>query len=354
MKILLACGGTGGHIFPGVALAESFTKRNVEVVMVGTQRGLEKQLLQAKQWRLTMIETPSFADKRGLAKLGSLWSLGGALWGADRLLRRERPHAVLGVGGYSAVPLLMMAGLRRIPAFSVEPNIVPGQANRVLKHFVQKVFVAYPGMERYFGRKTCLTGVPIRESILKQTGKVTPGARHQVLILGGSQGARSINETIRQALPLLREVREKLHFIHPVGAKFDVELYRKAYAENGISAEVFPFLESIGEFYARCDWVIGRSGAGTVAELSALCIPSLLIPYPFAQGGHQEEQARFLESAGGAEVILEGDLTAGGLAQKIRECLSSPEKLKVMAAALKKIAAPNAAEAVVNECLAQL
>lgn len=356
MKILLACGGTGGHIFPGIALAEALEKKisGVEVVFVGSPRGLENKILAKTKWRLAMIAAPTFADKKGVQKLQSLMAFPKALWTARGLLKEERPALVVGVGGYTAAPVLMMASLGRIPTFAIEPNIVPGLTNRLLKFFVQKVFVAFPGMEKYFGKKARLTGVPVREGLLSLPKKSTPGARHQVLILGGSQGARFLNETLRQALPYLKDVKDRLHFIHPVGPKFDLGLYKQAYAENGISAEVYPFIEEIGAFYARADFVIGRAGAGTVAELMALKIPSLLIPYPYAQGGHQEAQARYLETIGGAEVLLETGLTPQQLANKIQEFLQTPEKLTRMATSLEKVGGANAAEKVVEICSAQL
>lgn len=339
MKILLACGGTGGHIFPGVALAECFEEKvpGAEIVFVGTPRGLEKEMIGKTHWRLEMIEAPSMADKKGWLKIAAGFRLLKSLKEASRLLAREKPDLVLGVGGYVSVPVLLAAALRRVPAATVETNAFPGLANRLLKYFVKYFFVSP-------------LGAPVRKNLFVPA-KPHPSGKKVVLVVGGSQGARRINELLPEALPFLQGMENQIHFIHQVGRLADAAAIEKTYREYGFSCEVTRFIEAMGEAYARADFVIARSGANTVAELAALRKPALLIPFPFSAAGHQEANARLLEEKGGAKILKESQGGGKAVAKILKEVLTASHLLETMKKNLERESPQNGAERIVEECL---
>lgn len=339
MKILLACGGTGGHIFPGVALAECFEEKipGVELVFVGTKRGLEKEVISKTHWRLEMLEAPSMADKKGWGKITAGFRLLKSLKGALRLIRREGPNLVLGVGGYVSVPVLLAAFLRRVPAAALETNAIPGLANRLLKHFVKYFFVSP-------------LGAPVRKNLFAAK-QPHPSGKKVVLVFGGSQGAKKINELLPESLPFLKGMENQIHFIHQVGRIKDAAAVEQKYRECGFSCEVVPFIDAMGQAYALADFVIARSGANTVAELAALRKPSLLIPFPFSAARHQEANAALLEEKGGARVLKESEASGLSVADILKDVLSSPGLLEAMRKNLESAAMPGAAEKIVDRCL---
>lgn len=357
MKVVLACGGTGGHIFPGMAIAESFRKlkKGVEIVFVGTPRGLEGEILPKAGWRLEKIPMPSLADKKGLKKITALWEVLGALKKARHFLKQERPGLVLGVGGYASGPVLLAASWMKIPTVIVEINAVPGLANRILKYFVDHIFICAPELESFFGKKKTTTiSTPVRESIL-QAGLQTARREKQngktvIFVFGGSLGARKINAALLDALPYLTPLKEKIYFIHQVGKNENSLLIREDYKQKGFSAEVHPFIQEMESFYRRSDFVIARAGANTVAELKALHLPSLLIPYPHSAGGHQEANARALEKLGGAKVLLENEATGEALAGVIQQMVTTPTLMKEMQKKLFSFGKENGADAIVQWC----
>lgn len=356
MKVLLACGGTGGDIFPAVAVAQALTekKKEIEIVFVGTNKGMERAILNKTPWRMETIEKVTFADKKGLKKVNALLPFLKVLVSSFRLLKREKPNVVAGVGGYVAAPVLMMAFSLGIPALTIEPNAIPGLANRVLKYFVGEIIVAYPETERFFGKKASRLGVPVRKDLISGALMTPASDRKIVFIFGGSLGAKKINEGILEALPHLKDWRAKIHFIHQIGSTRDAKSVQETYQRYGFSAEIYPFIEKMGPFYGQADFVISRAGGNTIAELVALQKPSLLVPYPYAREKHQEVHARFLEKIGGAKVLLNEDLTGERLAKTIHEFLSQPELLAKMSKSLKALGSQDAAEKVAQRCLAQL
>lgn len=363
MKVLLACGGTGGHVFPGVAIAEKF--RDVlsesEILFVGTPRGMEKKIIGQTDWRLEMMEAASFADKKGWDKIRALGRVLKSLKGARDLLKREEPNLVIGVGGYAAAPILLMASLMGKPTVTIEPNAYPGLSNRLMRHFVDRVIVAYPGMEKFFGRKTRQFGVPVRKGLFENSIQTPlPDARCQmpdrktILVFGGSQGARRINESVVASLDFLADLKGALHFIHLIGDSSDTTdpaSYEKIYKEKGFSAEIHSFIEKMGPLYKRADFVIGRAGGNTVAELMAFNKPSLLIPYPHAAANHQEINARSLEEEGGVKVLLDAETNGGSVSKVIRDMVKSPQLLETMCENLSKLGNRDAAGKIVEECL---
>ncbi|MDO8526803.1 MAG: undecaprenyldiphospho-muramoylpentapeptide beta-N-acetylglucosaminyltransferase [Deltaproteobacteria bacterium] len=353
MKILLACGGTGGHLFPGIALAEVFREKlkDVEIVFVGTPRGLEKEVLSKTDWRLQMIAVSSLADKKSFGKISAALQVLRSLGSCFKLLRQEKPDLVIGIGGYAAGPVVMMASLMGKKTISLEPNAVPGMTNRILKIFVNKMVTAYPGMEKYFGKKTLFLGVPIRKSILEDVAQSVPMLKKVVFAFGGSQGSKTINDAILGSLFYLQDMKDKIHFIHQVGKHANVETIEKAYRDSGISAEVYPFIERMGLCYGKADLVIARSGANTLAELISLKKPSLLVPYPFSAGHHQEANARSLEQEGGARVIPDAEMGGQHLAREIRRMITSPYLMEEMQENLSRLGGGQATTKIVEACL---
>lgn len=350
----MACGGTGGHIFPAVAVAEKFGEMfsDAEIVFVGTPRGLERQILGKTGWRLEMIETPSWADKKGLGKLKTLALLVPAVFKAGRLIARESPRLVLGIGGYVSVPIFLAARLRGVPIAAIEPNAVAGVANRYLKSAFKKVFVAFDGLKGVFGEeKTVVTGVPVRKKVFQKKVELDkPAGKTVIAVLGGSQGARRINAAVVEALPFLGDAGKRLHVIHQAGRQADLETLRRAYADRAISCDVRDFIEEIGPVYAAADFAVARAGANTVAELMALRVPAILIPYPFAAGDHQRANAEAMEKIGGARVIPEKELSGEGLAAAIIQWCGDGEKVKTLRENLERRETNRAAEKIAEAC----
>ena len=346
MKVLIACGGTGGHLFPGMALAEAFEEKvpGVEIVFVGTARGLEKNVLSKTKWRLEMMQVASLADKKGFKKITASAGLLRSFTQSFSLLKKERPDLVVGTGGYASGPVVMTAALMKKPTLVLETNAIPGLTNLCLKHFVDAVVTAYPGMEKYFGnKKTKCFGIPVRKNILHSAKRVTSREpRVTIFIFGGSQGSKRINEAVAAALPYLREMKDAIHFIHQIGRAASKTEYEKYYRDNGFSAEVYPFIEQMAPFYAKTDFAICRSGAGSLAELAAMKIPAILIPYSHAARGHQEANARSLEKGGGAKVLLDQEVNGETLAGKyspVRKSFTS--KFVVLCRLEKRVAQAN-------------
>jgi UDP-N-acetylglucosamine--N-acetylmuramyl-(pentapeptide) pyrophosphoryl-undecaprenol N-acetylglucosamine transferase len=349
-RLVVACGGTGGHLYPGIAVARAFQKANpkVDVLFVGTAAGMESRIVPQQGFRFEAVASSGFLGKGILDRIKSLGRVSRGLFQALGILRRASPQMVVGVGGYASVPAILAAALLRIPRVILEPNVRPGLANRTMAPFCSLIIAAFEGTRRHLGsNRVAVLGVPIRPELVdlrRKTGKKDA----TLLILGGSQGARAINEAVLEMLPILKEKGRDLAIIHQTG-KGDVETARKAYSDAGLRARVEPFIEEMAAVYAEADLVIARAGAATVAELAAVGLPSILIPFPHA-AGHQEDNARELEAAGGARVILQVDLTAEGLAKAVQSLLGDPTALREMGEAARKLGKPRAAEAIVEAC----
>lgn len=332
MKIVIACGGTGGHIFPGIALAEEFLllRPDAEIVFVGTSRGLEEGILAGSKWRLELVKAVSFADKRGWNKVLSLPGFFASVCDCGRLLRKEKPDLVFGVGGYASAPILIASRFLGVPCYAIEPNAVPGLSNRLGRFFVREVFVAFDRMEKFFGRKAVKTGVPIRRLIRLRADHFKDTSRKTVLVFGGSQGAKAINDAVIKALPHLADLKDRVSWIHQVGRDADIPEIEIAYASNGFAAEIHPFITDMATAYDKADFCVARSGANSVAELLFLKKPSLLIPYPYAAADHQTANARKMVELGVARMIPESELDSEKLATLLRAILFSPDGLPQM------------------------
>jgi UDP-N-acetylglucosamine--N-acetylmuramyl-(pentapeptide) pyrophosphoryl-undecaprenol N-acetylglucosamine transferase len=345
--ILIAAGGTGGHLFPGIAVADELKARDpqIRVVFVGTPRGLESRLVPSAGYELELLPILPL-NGVGIARmLKGLLALPWALLKAVLLVRRLRPLAVLGVGGYAGGPVVLVAALLRIPTVVLEPNAKPGFTNRVLKPFVRHAACSYEEARREFGSKGVVTGNPVRGGFAKIAPKwhVPPLT---LLTFGGSQGARIINRTLADAVPRLPGP-EQLRIVHQTGPASRDEV-AAAYAAAGRPAEVLAFLDDMQARFAQADLVLCRSGATTAAELTAAGKASVLVPFALAADDHQRSNAVALETAGAARMIEEKDFTPERLAEVVTELLGDTAKLTAMEEAARRLARPDAAARVAD------
>jgi UDP-N-acetylglucosamine--N-acetylmuramyl-(pentapeptide) pyrophosphoryl-undecaprenol N-acetylglucosamine transferase len=352
--VLVAGGGTGGHLFPGMAVAEAFRAAvpGLEVAFAGTGRGIEARVVPQSGYRLFTLPVTGLVGRGLIRRLGAVAVLPSALGAAWRVLREFRPDLVVGVGGYASAPILFVAGLMRLPRVILEQNAVPGVTNRIFGPHADRVFLAFEETEQRFtgGRFAC-PGNPVREGLLEaveKAGKARTG-RH-VLAFGGSQGARALNDALIEAVPALMAKDPDLTVTHQTGAA-DLERVRAAYAPLGDRAEAAAFIDDMGAAYAGADLVICRAGATTVAELTAVGRPAILVPYPHAAHDHQTANARLLESRGAAVLLPQGELTPERLEGLVNELLTNRSGLATMEAAAKALGRPDAARRVVSECL---
>ena len=355
MQLLIAGGGTGGHLYPGIALAQEFERLvpGTQVVFVGTARGLEARIVPQEGYKIRMIRIRGFIGVGMRYKLRTLLELPYSLFQSFKLLREIRPSLVIGMGGYASGPVVLMAACLRIPRVLVEPNAYPGWTNRVLSVLAHRIFLSFGETRRYFKNedRVCLSGNPVRRAIQRYAGR--PRGRTSawtLLVLGGSQGAHAINQAVVEALGPLESMKARLHVIHQTGER-DHQWVQEAYVEKGFEATVTPYLTHIWEAYAAADLVVARSGATTVAELAACGRPAILIPFPHATHGHQETNANMLAKTGAALIVRESDLDGAVLASKIHMLLSNPQALDDMARSSRAQGRPQAAEVIVKECL---
>jgi UDP-N-acetylglucosamine--N-acetylmuramyl-(pentapeptide) pyrophosphoryl-undecaprenol N-acetylglucosamine transferase len=358
MRLLIAGGGTGGHLFPGVALAEELRARESDapVLFVGTDRGIEARVLPELGWDLEKIEIS------GLKTVGIRGALRGALripramWQSRAIIRRFEPDVVVGVGGYASGPAVLMARLMGVPTAILEQNSIPGLANKILGRFVRAVFLAFEETRRFFkARKILMTGNPIRAQI---RAALSAGAEERegpprVFIFGGSQGAARVNELCSAAAALLRERGIEASYVHQTGAK-TLEATEARYREAGIDARCSAFINDMASEYRRADLIIARSGATTVAELGVVGRPAILIPYPYAADNHQEINAQELAEGGAAVLLREAELSPETLADAMAELLTNPEARERMGSAMKALGRPDAAAQILDWCEEQV
>ncbi len=355
MQVLIAGGGTGGHLYPGIALAREFERLapGTQVVFVGTTKGLEAKIIPQEGYKIHMINIRGLIGMGIMKKLLALLELPYSLYQSFRLLYQIRPSLVIGVGGYASGPVVLMAGCFRIPRVLVEPNAYPGWTNRILSPLVHRIFVSFKETHRYFKNavRVRVSGNPVRTEIQNCSAhRKEHTSTWTLLVMGGSQGAHNINKAMIEALGPLGSIRERLHIIHQTGER-DHQWVQEAYEETGFKATVTPYLMNIWEAYAASDLVIARSGATTVAELTACGRPAILIPFPYATHGHQEANATALVKAGAALIIRDSDLNGNVLASEIHALLIDMLTLNEMARNSRAQGRPQAAKEIVRECL---
>jgi len=358
LRVVIAGGGTGGHLYPGIAVARELLRQrpDARVSFAGTARGIEARVLPREGFELDLIRSAglkgkSIADR---ARGAVLIPLG--LGDAWRILSARRPHLVIGVGGYSSGPVVMAAALRRIPTMLLEQNAVPGLTNRLLSLVVRAAAVTFESTRSFFGDRAFVSGNPVRPEFLDAdraaaTAAADRGDGVQVLVFGGSQGAHAINVAMSDAAPTLAAARPTPRVVHQTGDR-DVDSVRAAYRRAGLQAEVEPFLYDMGRRLRAADLVVCRAGATTLAELTAAGKPSILIPLPTATDDHQRKNAEALAAEGAADVLLQGDASGERLAARILALASDASRRQRMAAAARRLARPDAARVIVDRALA--
>lgn len=353
--MLIAGGGTGGHLFPGIALAEEVTTRHPDnrVLFVGTTRGLEARVVPAAGFQLETIEVRGLKGMGVFRALQALLLLPLSFFSSWRIVGRFRPDVVVGVGGYASGPVVLAAWTRGIATAIQEQNALPGVTNRILGRIVRAVFIAFEQARAAFPpRKTFLVGNPVRRKLMDNYLRSRPtetDGRFRLLVVGGSLGARGLNTRMLEALPHLGELRRRMDIVHQTGAA-DLERVRSGYAEAGVTAEVVPFVDDMSAAYARASVVLCRAGATTVAELTICKKAAILVPFPFATDDHQAVNAAALVEVGAALMFREAELTGERLAGELRRLAAEPERLQRMERAAGGLGRPEAARELVDLC----
>lgn len=341
MKAVLAGGGTGGHVIPALAIAQELkTRLGAEVIFIGTSRGIENRLVPISGFELKLIEVGALNRVSFATRLKTMTALPRAVFASSSIISEFKPDIVIGVGGYASGPAMLAAGLRRIPTLIFEPNVVPGFANRIVAPLATAAAVHFQETCRYF-RKCTVTGVPVRQRFFEiQPRQMTDNP--SLLLFGGSQGSHILNTVLVQSLRELASRVPGLHIVHQTGEK-EYESVTKAYLDAGISAEISPFIDNMSAAFANADLLVCRSGASTVAEVTAAGKPALFVPFAGAADNHQFKNAELLAKNNAALVIEEKDLNTAGFAQAIIALLNDRSRLRSMSDAAKKLSHPNAA-----------
>ncbi|HEX9788971.1 MAG TPA: undecaprenyldiphospho-muramoylpentapeptide beta-N-acetylglucosaminyltransferase [Candidatus Binatia bacterium] len=351
MRVILAGGGTGGHLFPGLAVAREFQRRDptMEILFVGTAQGIEFRVLPKEGFKLEILTVKGIKGRGVRGWLDALYGVPASLLRSLAIIKKFRPDCVIGLGGYASGPVLLAGRLVGARCAILEQNLRPGFTNKLLARWVQRVFTSYAESAEFFsGARVLETGNPVRWQKLPAVAK---REKFSLLIFGGSAGARRINEAVAEALKHLTDLRDELFITHQTGA-LDYPAIREAYAGLPFDAQVTPFIDAMDEAYASADLVLCRAGATTVAELTAFGKAAILVPYPYAIYDHQRGNARALAERGAAEMILDQDLNGVALAEKIRGYLSDRARVTGMAAAARALGRPDAAARIVDECYA--
>lgn len=356
MKLVIAGGGTGGHLFPGVALAGEFRRQmtDIEVVFIGADTGLEIKVIPALGYELVTLPVRGVVGHGFFVGFARSAALVAAAVKAFWILGRLKPDLVMGVGGYASVPAILAAYVRGLPRSILEQNVSPGKANRVLARFVHRIYQGFASRSEVFPvEKVRVTGNPIRPEVLPAEGMTRPPERRTLLILGGSQGALQINDLVLGVVGRLKKVFRDLNVIHQTGHAHE-EAVREGYRKAGVDAQVVPFITGMADAYARADLCLSRAGAMTVSELTASGLPAVLIPYPHAAGGHQGLNARWMEERGAAVVLQPSEVTPDLLYEQLKKLFGTPGLLADMAEASLNAGVRNAAEKIVKEELRRI
>ena len=349
MKVLIAAGGTGGHIYPGIAIANELMRRDAEseILFVGTARGLEKKIVPENGFQLSLINSAGLKNVGVVGKLKGLSVLPRSFLEARKIMRQFRPHVVVGAGGYVSGPVLLMAAIMGVPTLVMDSNALPGFANRQLARFIDRAALTFEEAVPFFGEKGVVTGNPVRREFFEVEPRPRSGVFH-LLIFGGSQGARAINNAMADALTDLAGFEERLTITHQTGEN-DYERIRTAYNDSAFqSADVRPFISDMFVEFGKTDLVICRAGATTCAELSAAGKASIMVPLPTAADDHQRKNGEALVKVGASKMIFQGDLTGEILAAEIGRLIDSPDEITDMEMAARKMGREDAAEKAVD------
>jgi UDP-N-acetylglucosamine--N-acetylmuramyl-(pentapeptide) pyrophosphoryl-undecaprenol N-acetylglucosamine transferase len=351
MRALIAAGGTGGHIYPGIAVANEIRRRDPqsEIRFVGTARGLENRLVPQSGFNLSVIDSAGLKNVGAAARARGLLVLPKSFRSARRLIQDFQPDIVIGAGGYVSGPVLLTAALMKLPTLVMESNALPGWTNRVLARFIDKAAVSFEASLPHFRGKGVVSGNPVRREFFEIPERPKDASNVALLIFGGSQGAHAINEAMIEAVSELKDLQKVLRITHQTG-EADFEAVRAAYAQSGWDrqSDVRRYIDDMVTAFAGADLVICRAGATTTAELIAAGKAAIMIPFPFAADDHQRKNAEALEAAGAATMVLQQDLSGGRLANEIRTLILNPDRITAMEKSSRKLARGDAATAVVD------
>jgi UDP-N-acetylglucosamine--N-acetylmuramyl-(pentapeptide) pyrophosphoryl-undecaprenol N-acetylglucosamine transferase len=356
MKVIIAGGGTGGHLYPGIAVAGEFRSRDSssDIVFVGTEHGIEAKVIPREGYQIRFLKAEGIVGKSFFKKIRALFIFVFSIRNSFKILRSVKPDIVIGVGGYASVGMALAAYLKGIPTMILEQNSVPGAANKFLGRFADAIAVTYQESVSAFPKhNTYLTGNPVRKQILRrdenEAYSVFPleKGRFTIFVFGGSSGARSINNAVVEALNYLLDLRQNIQFLHQTGEK-DYETVRDAYRRLGFNGIVVPFIYQMSEAYTISDMIVCRAGATTLSEITAIGKPALLIPYPYAAANHQEYNARKLEDMGAVKMILDRELKGEILADALRRLYADEQMRKDMQKAALAFGRTDAAEKIVD------
>lgn len=348
MKLLIAGGGTGGHVFPALAIAQEWLRRGQEreVVLVGTERGIEMKLVPQAGLPLETLRVAGLKGKGGATLVKNVAMLVPAMLDARRVLQKHQPVAAFGVGGYAAGPMLLATWLGRVPNIIFEPNAEPGLTNRLVARISRRIATGYEISARTWGKKATVTGCPVRPEFFS----IAPRRAEKpfrLLVTGGSQGALPINRTFVDAMDTLAARKGEMSIVHQTGER-DYNAVRTAYARREINAEVVPFLTNMAERFAWADVIVCRAGAITAAEIAAAGRAAIFIPFGAATDSHQLRNAQEMQRAGAGRLIAENELTADRLTSEIFSLLDRPEDLEMQSKAARSLARPHATRDIVN------
>lgn len=354
MRVLIAGGGTGGHLYPGLALAREFQKMGrADILFVGTKRGIESEVLNREGFPLSKIRVSGIMNKGILKTLASVFLLPIGLVDSLIILLRFRPDIVIGIGGYTSGPIIVMAMMLGIKRIILEPNLIPGITNRILAPIANVIAVAFEETKSYLkGSRVILTGNPVREEIFNppQSPLNLSGVTEVTLfVFGGSQGAHSINIAMIDALDYIKDIKDKIFIIHQTG-KHDYQLVSELYEKRQFKARVESYIFDIVSIYRMADLIVCRAGATTVAEIMACGKPAILIPFPYSAHEHQEWNAKALKDAGAAEVIDGSRLSGKLLGETIRRLLFDKEALRLMGERSRSLGRKDAAREIALLC----
>ena len=358
LRVVIAGGGTGGHLYPGIAVARELESRrpDARISFAGTLRGIETRVLPREGFPLDLLRSRGLKGKAVAERLRGVALLPLGLFDAWRILARRRPHLVIGVGGYSSGPVVLAAALRGVPAMLLEQNAVPGLTNRLLAPFVRAAAVTFESTRAVFGSKAFVSGNPVRPEFLRAVEPSTESEADEsefglrVLVFGGSQGAHAINVAMMEAAPQLAVGRPSLYLTHQTGER-DVEMVGTAYSRAGLRAEVRTFFDDMGRRIESAGLIVCRAGATTLAEITAAGKAAILVPLPGATDEHQQKNAEALAAAGAAQVLLEAAMSGPVLARRILALAGDHEARVQMAAAARSLACPDAAKVIVDRAL---
>ena len=350
MKLIIAAGGTGGHIYPGIAVANEVMLRDEtsEVLFVGTARGLEKKIVPENGYQLALINSAGLKNVGVMGKVRGLMVLPRSFVESRKILKEFDPDVVVGAGGYVSGPVVMTAHFMGYPTLLMDSNALPGFTNRQLARFVDKAALSFEAALRFFGKKGIVTGNPVRKQFFDVPER-PPQAPISLLIFGGSQGARAINDAVIEALSLLkRTYRDGFNITHQTGEN-NFDEVRGKYQSNGLTnADVRPYISNMVEAFDRADIIICRAGATTCAEIAAAGKASIMIPFPGAADDHQRKNAEAMAVNGAAKMVLQSDLSGERLAAEIEQLVNNPETIVEIGRAARTMARRDAAEATVD------